>query len=194
MNLGDLRAYALVARLIGAGLWMLAGALVGVIALLAWQERQPDLTPGVVSLATPARVLTKVERITVPCTVVQAYAPEAKRKLKLPASVRENPKAHVLAASDVKAAERDTRISTVLDTATGAVDTYTEALPLPWVRPEARGEVGLYYGVKSGHFGPVGRLQASYDVLQVKAAHVGVMGSVDTDGAAFAGVGLRVRW
>ena len=108
--------------------------------------------------------------------------------------MRKNPDAHVLASTDVQAGERDARISTVLDTATGAVDSYTEALPLPWLRPEARGEVGAWYGVKSGAIAPVGRLQASYDVLQVKAAHVGVMGSVDTDGQAFAGVGLKVRW
>lgn len=191
---GDLRAYALMGRMIGAGMWMLAGALAGVIGLLAWQARQPALLPGVVTLATPAKVMTKVERVTVPCTTVQAYATPAKKKLKLPASVQANPNSHVLASSDVQASERDTRISTVLDTDTGAVDTYSEALPLPWLRPESRGELGAYYGVKSGHFGPMGRLVASYDLLQIKSSHIGVMGSLDTDGAAFAGVGVKIRW
>ena len=175
-------------------LYALAGLVAGVLLTLIYQTRQPLPSPGIVTVAAPARVLTKVERVTVPCSVVQVYKPEAKRKISLPEAVRKNPDAHVLASTDVQAGERDARISTVLDTATGAVDSYTEALPLPWLRPEARGEVGAWYGVKSGAIAPVGRLQASYDVLQVKAAHVGVMGSVDTDGDAFAGVGIRVRW
>lgn len=175
--------------------YLCLGLAIGGLGGFLWADRQATApTPGIVTVATPAKVLTKIERVAVPCTVVQAYKPAAKRKLKLPTAVVASPTSQVLASSDVRATEHDTRISTVLDTSTGAVDTYTQTLPLPWLRPEARGEVGLYYGVKPGHIGPVGRLVASYDVMQVKAAHVGVMGSLDTDGAAFAGIGVRVRW
>lgn len=150
-------------------------------------ESPPALTP-------PAKVLTKVERVTVPCETVQVYKPEAKRKISLPEAVRKNPKAHVVASSDVPATDRDKRLSTVLDTETGAVDTYTEVLAAPWLRPEARGEVGLYAGIKPGQPGMTGRLQARYDVLQIKGAHVGAIGSLDSDGETFAGVGLSYRW
>lgn len=175
-------------------LYALAGLLAGVLLSIIYQVDQPEPAPSVVTLATPAKVLTRVERVQIPCETVQAYAPEAKRRISLPEAVRKNPDAHVLASSDVRADERDTRISTVLDTSTGAVDTYAETLPLPWLRPESRGEVGLYYGVKPGQPGMVGRLQARYDVLQIKGSHVGAIGSFDTDGETYAGVGFSYRW
>lgn len=177
MTPGDARAYALMGRMIGAGLWMLAGALAGGIGVLAWQARQPAPASGMVAVAQPARVLTRVERVTVPCEQVRAYAPAAKAKLRLPEAVRENPQAHVLASSDVRATERDIRVSTVLDTDTGAVDTYTEALPLPWLASRRETEIGAYAGLRGGQ--PVLRLQGRGDLLQIKSLHVGIIASAD---------------
>lgn len=155
-----------------------------------YQAHQP---PRILRVASPAKVLTKVERVKIPCETVEVFRPEAKQKIALPEPVRQKSTAHVVASTDVRG-ERDTRISTVLDTETGVFDTYDEQLALPWLRPESRFEAGLYYGAKTGSSTPVGRLQGSYEVLQIKGAHLGAIGSVDTDGEAFAGAGITFRW
>lgn len=177
----------------------LAYALLGAAVLAsawAWDRaRQPAPGPVAVPVpATPARVLTRIERVTVPCATVQAYQPAAKAALRLPAAVRADPAAHVLAASEVPAGERDTRLSTVLDTATGAVETYAETLPSPWLRAEQRRELGLSYGLKSGASQPVWRVDGQVDLLQTKALHWGLAATADTDGDWFAGLRVSGRW
>lgn len=192
MHPGDVRAYAVIGRMLGAGLWMLAGVLLAALLWFWERNRQPEPLPvSVPVLAQPAKALATVEHVMAPCETVRVYKPPAKKRLKLPAAIQADPAAHVVAASDVPAGEHDTRVSTVLNTQTGAVETFAELQPLPWLRARSDFSLGAYVGLKPGHPGPVGRVEAHYDLLQVKALGLGAIASLDTDGTAFVGIGGR---
>ncbi len=126
--------------------------------------------------------------------VYQGGAP-LKRKLTLPQAVVDNDKESVLTSSKIPSGERAHTVTTVINTDTGASETYVRTDPLPWVAYESRGEVGMYYGYKGAQ--QAIRLQARQDFIQVKALHIGVIGSVDVSAGKpdfFAGVGVSYRW
>jgi hypothetical protein len=89
-------------------------------------------------------------------------------------------------------------VTSVLDTKTGETTAYTKPEPYPWLAVESRGEARFDYGYKITKGStvplPVGRLSVTHNFVQVKALHMGVNVAIDTDGTAFAGVGLSYRW
>lgn len=150
---------------------------------------------GVHVEATPAREVAYVPRVAVPVRHVQAYAPEAKKKLKLPPAVQYNPDKHVVASTRTPADERPHTVTTVLDATTGDFTTYDRAEPLPWVAVNTKSEAGAFYGYRNGE--PALRFQARQELLQVKALHVGAIASADATASAvdgFVGVGVWARW
>jgi len=176
----------------------------GIVVLLAaggygvWLfTRQPvDTTVAVV--AKPAPAVVKVKRKVVPVKQVVVYAEEAKANLKLPPSVIANNEQQVTGATTVAPTERRVTVTSVLDTQTGETTTYTKPEPYPWIAVESRGEARFDYGYKVSRGQtipmPVGRLSVVHDFVQVKGFHAGVNVALDTDGAAFAGVGIGYRW
>lgn len=154
---------------------------------------------GQVVIATPAAEVKAVPVVDVAIAsgkvaVYQGGAP-LKKKLTLPKAVVDNNKESVLASSKIPSGERAHTVTTVINTETGASETYVRTDPLPWIAYENRGEFGMYYGVKNNT--QAIRLQARQDILQVKALHVGVIGSVDmTQGRPdyFVGVGVAYKW
>lgn len=176
-----------------AALGMVAAAGYGV-----WLYTRPPVDTTVAVIAKPAPVIAKVKKKVVKPKQVIVYADEAKAKLKLPASVIASATQQVTGATTVRPSERAVTVTSVLDTVTGETTTYTKPEPYPWVSVESRGEARLDYGYKLSRGElipkPVGRLSVTHSFIQIKAVHVGVNIAIDTDGTAFAGVGLSYRW
>lgn len=164
-------------------------------AIIFFQFFHEAAPVGVHVEAEPAREVARVPRVTVPVKAVQAYAPAAKKKLKLPPRIQQDERKHVVAASRTPADERPHTVTTVLDSGTGEVTTYDRAEPLPWMAVNTKSEAGAFYGYRNGE--PALRVEARQELLQVKALHVGAIASADAtangvDG--FVGVGVWARW
>ena len=174
----------------------LVAAAVGGYGL--WWISRPAVDTTVAVIAKPAPAIKKVKKKVIPVKQVTVYAPEAKAKLKLPASVIASTDQHVTGAATVRPTERPVTITSVLDTKTGETATFTKVEPYPWLAVESRGEVRFDVGYKMTRAAPVplpvGRLSLTHNFIQVKALHAGVNVALDTDGQAFAGVGLSYRW
>lgn len=129
---------------------------------------------------------------------VRAYKPATKRALKLPQAVQDDPAALVVSASAVQADDHPHTITTVVNGDTGEVTTFDRRDPLPWVAVNTHGRAGIYYGIKAGV--QTVRIQAQQELVQVKALHLGLIGSVDQPLGApvgvdyYAGVGVWMTW
>lgn len=151
------------------------------------------MPPGIHMPATPAPELKREK--TVPAQVagpIQVYKPAAKKKLKLPAQIQDDPEQHVVASTRTPNDEREHTVTTVLDTSTGKFETYDRAEPLPWAAVATKTQVGMFYGYRGDE--PVVRLQAQQELLQIKAVRLGATATLDSDGEAFVGVGAWARW
>jgi len=175
-------------------LFLLTLALAGGVYL---SSKAPEKA-GEVVVATPAKEVTKVEKVELPVKKITVYktTPTLKKKLSLPKPVIDNDAESILASSKIPAGERAKTVTTVINTETGFSETYVRTDPLPWLAFESRGEAGMYYGIKNGQ--PAARLQVRQDFIQVKALHVGVIGSVDIAAGGkpdyFVGVGVSYKW
>lgn len=152
--------------------------------------------PGGPSIeATPAKELRAAPQKRVATVPVRSYS-GTMTGLKLPADVQTNPNAAVIAAATIRPDPRPQTVTTVLDTTTGEARSYVKVDPYPWFAIEARGQASLAYGykLKDALPAPVLRASVGYDVVRIKALTVGVTASADSDGDAFAGVGITYRW
>ena len=159
----------------------------------------PKPVGGVSVIATPAPALRKAPTAQVAIKApVRVFKGETKANLKLPAAVIADETKQVIAATQVKANLRPQTVSTVINTETGAVESYVKTDPYPWFAIETRGEAKVAYGYKYRHtigaMAPVVRMQLSYDVVRVKALTAGVQATIDTDRDAFVGVGISYKW
>lgn len=179
-------------RNVPAILAVMALVACGALVWFIWSSYQLSQTASSIAPATPAPALKAVEKVEIAPPTVQVYAPRAKAKLKLPASVQADAAVHVLAASQVRADERPHTLITTLDTSTGAVETVDRADPLPWLAPETRGEMGVSYGLRDG--APMGRLSLRQNLVQIKSVRLGAVATLDQDGRWYAGVGAFYRW
>lgn len=123
---------------------------------------------------------------------VKVHRPEAKRKLALPEPVQQDQAQHVTTTARLDADERPYTLTSVLDTNTGASTIYARAEPMPWIGIETRGEIGLSYGLRDGE--PMGRLSLRQNFMQIKAARIGGVATLDQDGTWYAGAGVFYRW
>lgn len=187
---------------------LMLAAVVASLGLLGWGwhalHEEPDPPAGLSVHATPAAEVEDTPKISVPVAVpVKVYKGGAKLKkeLKLPQVIATDPVKEVVASSQVKADTRPQTITTVINTATGESETFVRRDPLPWIAWDTSGEIGAYVGVKNGQ--QAVRLQVRQGIVQVKALHVGLIGSVDqTMGAAstmngtdyFVGAGVWAKW
>lgn len=158
---------------------------------------KPEASPtGVHVEAKPSPKVAKMPTVPVAVnTPVQVLPPKAKDKLDLPPSVKNDPKKHVAGAVVTPADERKHTVTTVLDTDTGEFTTYDRREPLPWLAVSGKSEVGVFYGLKDGEQAVL--VEGRHEFLQVKAAHLGVIGNVDiapNDVDTFVGVGAWMRF
>lgn len=187
------------------------GAIVAVtvvIILLMWGVhvliRDPLPPPEVSIVATPAAEVEDAPKVPVQVTApIKVYqgGGKIKRQLQLPAPVAADPVQEVIAATTVRADTRPHTVTTVINTQTGESETYVRRDPLPWLAWDTSGDIGAYIGVKNGQ--QAVRLQLRQGVVQVKALHLGLIGSVDqsmggtaTMGSTdyFVGAGVWASW
>lgn len=183
---------------------LLAGLVAGlalaalVVGLGAWLT---DDTPVAAHLpAAPApQVAGEIKTATPIAThTVRALPAKAKKALKLPDAIQEDPAKVVLDSSRVAADSHATTVTTLLDTETGESLTLARREPLPWLAPEGATRIWLGAGYRNGD--PVLRGEVDKGLLSVKAwrisARAGVDVPLDADGEAgwFAGIGLGREW
>lgn len=171
----------------GFGVGLIAAAIIIAIVHI---YRRVDPRPS--APAPVARELHGVLATVVSCKPIVIYRDKVKAALGLPDEVKANPDRQVVAATKIPRDDRAHTVSAVADLTSGRVDLFVRDDPLPWFAIEHRGAAGFARGFRSG--APIYRLTAREDLLQLKAAHVGLVGSVDSDGQWFAGVGVRVTW
>lgn len=160
--------------------------------------------PAPVEVSMPARPSPEVaEKKTISKPIkarrVKTYPSAVKSALKLPEHVIETPSLDVIASHQVAPDRHPQTVTTLLDTDTGDTQTFVKRDPLPWLAQDTHGDIGLYAGIKNGQ--PTARLQARQGVLQVKALHLGLVGSVDHPMSGsiagtdyFLGAGVWAEW
>lgn len=171
------------------------GAIVAAIILLGvywWTHVPTPPTPGY-HVAPLAPQLAHTPLVPINPPRVMAYAPAVKKRLGLPPEVQANQHAHVISASKLPADDHPVTVTTLLDDQTGMETTLVRQEPLPWLAAEERGYLSVGGGFKSGE-GRVARLAIGEDLIQVKALHFGIDGTMDSDGQAYGGVHVRWEW
>lgn len=175
-------------RCLGVG--FLAGlALAGSVAGAAYWRGLTHSEPAVPARVAPELRNAKTEAMP---SAPLKYFPGAKQKLSLTEAIQNDPKQIVVAATKLDISDRPRTVTAVADTASGVTSLYVRNDPLPWLRRERALDLGLHYGVREDGT-PSYRASIRYDALQIKAAHVGVIGSLE-EGRSFVGVGVTVRW
>jgi len=161
--------------------------VIAIIGYLKWTlaPSTPVVDQWQVAKKAPEVVAIPKEVVTTPLEVFMPAA-VAKLNLQVPKDTK------VISAVEVKHNLHPQEVVTVVQK-DGVVDTFTRVVPYPWLAPEQTGEVAVYYGVANGGQ-RVGLISVSENLLQVKAFHLGVMASVDTNGSVFYGVGGAYRW
>lgn len=144
------------------------------------------------TVAAVAPELRRQKTETVAVGHIQAYRTPTKRELGLPQAVQASRDQYVIAATKAAANLHPQTVTAVLDTQTGQTQLYIRTDPLPWIAFEQHGDVSLSRGFRSGAL--IYRLAGHEDLVQIKAAHVGLIGSIDSDGQWYGGIGLRVAW
>lgn len=146
--------------------------------------------------AAPARqspALAAIATVEVRPKQVTAYAPGAKAKLRLPSSMVQNDAVVVLDSSKLPESDHTQTVTTVLDVDSGTPSTLVSVDPYPLLQFESHKAVGFSYGMTNGG-NWLGLTTFSDDLIQVKAVHFGVNGSIDTNGMVFVGVGASYVW
>ena len=170
----------------------LAAAMIGA-ALAAWLfYGHGDTKVGVAVPLPPAKAVAGQKTAPVAMKSVEAYAPEVKRKAKLPAAVAEDDTKHLIASGKLDAEERPYNFYAVVDETTGESRIYSQAEPLPWLALGRRGAVGITYGLSNGEL--EGKLYAYQDLLKVKALAAGVRAEIDTSANHYVGAYVEYRF
>jgi hypothetical protein len=144
--------------------------------------------------AEPDKRLSDVPRVDITPPKVPVYTAPAKRKLKLPDEIKDDPNKYVLTSARLPKDTHPQTVTTVIDAQTGEVQTLYRSEPHPWLAVEQTGELRVDYGIKSWSGLRVVRLSLREDVLQIKSFHAGINASIDSDGAWFVGVGVGWKW
>jgi hypothetical protein len=142
--------------------------------------------------ATPAKQVAVIPKQEIKPPKVKVYAAVAKQTLHLPDEILNDPNKYILQATKLPSDTHPATVTTIIDQATGEVQTYIRREPLPWFATEQTGEARIDVGLKGAS--TVGRLSVREDLLQVKGFHAGINAGLDSDGEIFVGVGVGYRW
>lgn len=174
-----------------------AALAAGVSWYLAAGPLKPAGQESVPAVVAPEAKKAPTKRVAI-AKPVRVYDDSTKFKLRLPEAVARDSAQHVIAATQVRAELRPQTVTTVIDEATGESKSFVKEDPYPWLAAERRAEVRMSWGYRytpaTHDVRQVGRLAFTYDALRVKALTLGATVQVDTDGQAFAGVGVAYRW
>lgn len=166
------------------------GAIAAAIAIWFASARH-DATPATPAQRSPA--LAGVDTVEAYPKHVVVYAPAAKAKLRIPASMVQDDAVAVLDSSKLPESDHTQTVTTVLNTDSGQPMTLVSVDPYPMFRFESRKQVGFSYGMTNGGKW-IGLATISDDLVQIKALRFGVNASIDTTGQVFAGVGVSYSW
>ena len=169
------------------------GIILGLImagAVCAYNTLSKITQPSI--LAQPANELKNAKSETLACRPVVVYQDRVKRDLALPETVAKDPDKKVTASTKVSASDFPNTVTSVYDTGTGATDLFIRRDKLALFAMNTRYEVGVGYGYTQD--GPVTRLDGSVELIQVKALHLGLTGTIDSSGAYYVGGRAWVRW
>lgn len=178
--------------------YLFIGCLIAAILALKWVEAiksDSPLSSYQPVIAKPSKVVKNVPQIDVVVKKpVKVYKNGAalKNGLKLPQEVVKDDNIQILSSNTTANDDHPHTLTTTINTETGESETYDKKEPLPWIALDARGSLGIYYGIKST--GTVARLEAKQDVFDVKNIRCGGVASVDTDASYFAGIGCAITW
>jgi hypothetical protein len=157
-----------------------------------------QLIPAPVVIAKVAPQIKSTDKVEVtletPKKTVRVYPSGSKAKVKLPPEAIENANIKLTASSVIKSSEYPVQVSQVLDITTGETETFVQEVPKPWIAFENRGAASLDYGFKRGATNPVLRLNLRENLVQLKGIHLGLSGSIHSDGDYFVGVGGEYKW
>lgn len=174
---------------------ILVTAALAIAAAFLWTfaDRLDRPETGQAAALAPAKEAAAVPKIIVqPPQVIYVYPDKIKDKLGAPAEVKENLDKKITATARLKAEARPYTLFSTLDMATGESQIYARPDPLPWLGPGQQGALGIGYGLKDGE--PMGWLHGRYDLLQAKAVHIGVTGTLFQDRSTVAGGYLEWRF
>jgi hypothetical protein len=167
--------------------------LVGLLVFL-WDRFTPSPAPvGVTVIAAPNKAIAGVPKIDVPVKKLKVYTAPAKAKVALPQNVKDDPNQYVLGSTSLKPDTHPTTITTMVNAETGESTTYTTREPYPWFAFENQGDIGAGVGFdKTG--ATVGMIEIHEDLVQIKAAHLGVTAIGMSNRTGFVGLSARVKW
>ncbi len=170
------------------------GCGVGLSVLVAAATFWHRLTDHSATIAHAASAISAENKTSVPVTHILSYPDAAKKKLHLPKAIYTDPVEHVTAASTVMPSFANTTVTAVTNAQTGDTEIYTHRDALPWLAFRRTYRISAYYGMKTGHSGAVWRTEGTMGFMQVKALRFKAIGSADSDGSWYAGLGVGVRW
>ena len=164
-----------------------------VVLVLVWNYFRPaNQKTGEYNAVETSSEVSNLKPVPVSGTVNVIPDP-AKKKLKLPDNVQRDPNAVVIGATSLPASDAPSTFITFWDPTTGDVSGQVRKDPLPWLAAESRWYARLGAGAKT-RSGTVGQLAVGGNVVQMKALHVGASAEIFTDGDAYAGVHLEVKF
>lgn len=173
---------------------VLLGILFVLVAYVLWDHFTP--APALIGQwieAAPSKHLAAVPKVEIAPKKLRVYAPQAKKKLNLPDPIQQDDNQYVLASTTLKHDYLPQTVTTVVNSETGESTTITRREAYPWLAAQQTGEIRLDYGIKNG-LARVGRLTLREDLIQIKGINLGATATLDTDGSAFAGAGVGVKW
>lgn len=138
----------------------------------------------------PVRQIAHVQKKTLNCKTVIVYRDKAAKDL----GIKIAPDIHIAQARNIPFDGHPYRaIATYSDA--GDIDVLAQRLQLPLFAYGVEKSLGIAYGLRDGHTGPVWRLDGGYQILSVKALNLSAVGNVDTGGGWFVGarVGFSMR-
>lgn len=172
----------------------LVGLLVAGALYLTWDKLTPDPTPvGQWTEAPVSKPVADVPKVEIAPKKLKVYAPQAKKKLKLPDAVQQDDNQYVVSSTTLKPSYRPQTATVLVNQETGETSTVYRLEAYPLFAAQHSGEIRIDYGVKRG-LERVGRLTVREDVAQIKGVNLGATASVDTDRDFFAGIGVGYKW
>lgn len=165
-------------------------AIAFALAVALWYYMLPDNKPvGTWQQATTAPAVAAIPKERIVTKYIYVYPKAAKAAGDLPPEIKNDDNKSLIDAVKLTCNDDHPKtVASILDTVTGQTQIITRDEPLPWLAAESRGALGIQYGL--GNNGLKGRLAGRWEAVEVKALHLGLAGTVDTDRAAFGGVSL----
>lgn len=139
--------------------------------------------------AQPAPELKGEATTKLACKPVVIYRDKVAKDLGVPAEQGR----HVVAATKVPGDDHPRTITATWNESDGRVTQFVRRDPLPLFATINQLDVGLGYGVKLNE-GTVYRLDAQWDLIQIKALKTGLYGQADSDGTGMVGVRAHIRF